>query len=134
MRMNRKQSSGKNAVDQLLSFIKIEKKIYDSVHRFIRLSSLEWQLINTRPFQRLHYIHQLGVTFLVYPGAVHRRFEHSLGAMELATRIYDEVTNRSPSSLGPQMVGKKFVDLAPDLESLELFLLALYSSLCRFVS
>ncbi len=75
--------------------MKLTKKIYDSVHRFIHLNELERKLLNTRPFQRLHYIHQLGVTFFVYPGAVHRRFEHSLGAMELATRIYEEVLSRS---------------------------------------
>ena len=69
------------------------KKIYDSVHRFIHVDGLESDLINTRPFQRLHYLHQLGVTFFVYPGGTHRRFEHSLGVMELATRIYDEMTS-----------------------------------------
>ena len=68
------------------------KKIYDSVHRFIHIDLLESDLINSRPFQRLYYIHQLGVTYFVYPGGTHRRFEHSLGVMELATRIYDEVT------------------------------------------
>ncbi|MCB1072592.1 MAG: HD domain-containing protein [Chlamydiia bacterium] len=68
------------------------KKIYDSVHRFIHVDEVESLLINTAPFQRLHYIHQLGVTYFVYPGGTHRRFEHSLGVMELATRIYDEIT------------------------------------------
>ena len=69
------------------------KKIYDSVHRFIHVDGLESDLINSRPFQRLHYIHQLGVTYFVYPGGTHRRFEHSLGVMELATRIYNEITS-----------------------------------------
>lgn len=69
------------------------KKIYDSVHRFIHVDEVESLLINTAPFQRLHYIHQLGVTYFVYPGGTHRRFEHSLGVMELATRIYDEITS-----------------------------------------
>ncbi len=68
------------------------KKIYDSIHRFIHLEPIESQLIHSFPFHRLRYIHQLGVAFLVYPGATHRRFEHSLGVMELATRIFDKVT------------------------------------------
>lgn len=72
----------------------MHKKIYDSVHRFIHIDPLENELINSRPFQRLHYVHQLGVTYFVYPGATHRRFEHSLGAMELATRVYDEITQK----------------------------------------
>ncbi len=64
------------------------KKIYDAIHGFIRFDEAERELINSYPFQRLRYIHQLGISFLVYPGASHTRFEHSLGVMELATRIF----------------------------------------------
>ena len=74
------------------------KKIYDSVHRFIHVDSIESQLINSLPFHRLRYIHQLGVAFLVYPGATHCRFEHSLGVMEVATRIFDSVMLNTPSA------------------------------------
>ena len=70
-------------------------KIYDAVHGFIRFNDLEKMLIDSEPFQRLHYIHQLGISFLVYPGATHTRFEHSLGTMELATRIFDPLTAKS---------------------------------------
>ncbi len=65
--------------------------IYDSVHGFIRCNELEGQLIDSLPFQRLHYIHQLGIAYLVYPGGTHTRFEHSLGVMEIATQIYDRI-------------------------------------------
>lgn len=41
------------------------KKIYDPVHRFIHIDEWENALISSRPFQRLHYIHQLGVTFFL---------------------------------------------------------------------
>lgn len=95
------------------------KKIYDPVHRFIHLSPLEHSLIETRPFQRLHYIHQLGVTFFVYPGAVHRRFEHSLGAMELATRIYDEVTNRALAPSLSEQVRSELSEALPEVRSKE---------------
>jgi len=67
------------------------KKVFDSVHGFIHLDSLETDLIHTRVFQRLHYIHQLGVAYLVYPGGTHHRYEHSLGVMKLATEIYDHL-------------------------------------------
>lgn len=67
------------------------QKIYDAVHGFIRFNELERMLIDSEPFQRLHYIHQLGIAYIVYPGATHTRFEHSLGAMELATRIFDRI-------------------------------------------
>jgi HD superfamily phosphohydrolase len=49
--------------------------------------------MDSAPFQRLRHIHQLAMTYLVYPGATHRRFEHSLGVMELVSRIYDVVTD-----------------------------------------
>lgn len=68
-----------------------KKKIYDSVHGFIRFNDLESELIDSRPFQRLHDIHQLGIAYLVYPGATHTRFEHSLGVMELAGQMFDRV-------------------------------------------
>lgn len=69
-------------------------KIYDSVHGFIRFNDLERALIDSLAFQRLHYIHQLGIAFLVYPGATHTRFEHSLGVMELATRIFERIIEK----------------------------------------
>ncbi len=63
--------------------------IRDPVHGFIRADPLEAALVASRPFQRLRFIHQLGFTFLVYPGAEHSRFSHALGAMHLAGRVYD---------------------------------------------
>lgn len=72
-------------------FFTAEKRIYDSVHGFIRHDDCEKYLIGSFPFQRLHYIHQLGIAYLVYPGATHTRFEHSLGVMELASRIFHNV-------------------------------------------
>ena len=68
-------------------------EIRDPIHVFVRLDSDERNVLNSRPFQRLRYIHQLAMTYLVYPGATHKRFEHSLGVMELASRVFDIVTN-----------------------------------------
>ncbi len=70
-------------------------EIRDPIHVFVRLTADERAVLNSRAFQRLRYIHQLALTYLVYPGATHRRFEHSLGVMELATRIFDIVTDPS---------------------------------------
>lgn len=72
-----------------------QQKIYDAVHGFIRFNELERMLIDSEPFQRLHHIHQLGIAYIVYPGATHTRFEHSLGAMELAARIFERITSKS---------------------------------------
>ncbi len=77
-------------------------KIYDSLHRFIQIEKYEEDLLQSRPFQRLRYIHQLGLTFLVYPGGTHKRFEHSLGVMEIATRMYDQITKEDAPSQMPK--------------------------------
>ncbi len=61
------------------------------IHGFIRFSRAERKIIDHRLFQRLRYIRQLALTELVYPGAAHTRFEHSLGVMEMATRIFDRL-------------------------------------------
>lgn len=72
-------------------FLYSDKRIYDSVHGFIPFDEFEKELIDSLPFQRLHYIHQLGIAYLVYPGATHTRFEHSLGVMHLATLIFEKI-------------------------------------------
>jgi HD superfamily phosphohydrolase len=63
----------------------------DPIHTFISVRTDERNVIDSRPFQRLRHIHQLALTYLVYPGTTHKRFEHSLGVMEIASRIYDIV-------------------------------------------
>ena len=68
-------------------------EIRDPIHVFVRLDGDERKVLDSRPFQRLRYIHQLALTHLVYPGATHKRLEHSLGVMELAGRVFDIVTN-----------------------------------------
>lgn len=66
------------------------KIINDPVHGFIRIpSKLILQLINHPYFQRLRRIKQLGLTEFVYPGALHTRFHHALGAMNLMRMALD---------------------------------------------
>ena len=60
---------------------------------FVRLDSDERAVLDSRPVQRLRHLHQLALTYLVYPGATQRRFEHALGAMELAGRAFDVITH-----------------------------------------
>ncbi|WP_183576036.1 HD domain-containing protein [Mucilaginibacter sp. X5P1] len=61
-----------------------KKIINDPVYGFISIpNDLAFDLIEHRYFQRLRYIKQLGMTHLVYPGALHTRFHHALGAMHL---------------------------------------------------
>jgi uncharacterized protein len=67
-------------------------RVRDPLHVFIEFDAAERAVIGSRPFQRLRDVHQLALTYLVYPGASHKRFEHSLGVMEVAGRIFDTVT------------------------------------------
>src|SRR3989338_11177059 len=66
-------------------------QIRDSIHGSIELSPEELQLIAQPAFQRLRYIKQLGFADLAFPGATHTRYSHSLGAMEMATRLFDNL-------------------------------------------
>lgn len=60
------------------------KLIKDPVHGYITLSDWELRIVDTFAFQRLRRIGQLPLAYLVYPGARHTRFDHSLGSMVLA--------------------------------------------------
>jgi len=65
----------------------------DPLWNNIRLDPLALALLETPVMQRLRYVRQLGLAFLVYPGATHSRFEHALGAWHLAgmaLRLLDE--------------------------------------------
>ncbi|MEZ5197485.1 MAG: hypothetical protein R2764_14140 [Bacteroidales bacterium] len=60
------------------------KIINDPVYGFINIpNETLFDIIEDPYFQRLRRIKQLGLTHLVYPGALHTRFHHSLGAMHL---------------------------------------------------
>ena len=65
----------------------------DPLWNNIRLDALALALLDTAVVQRLRYVRQLGLAFLVYPGASHSRFEHALGAWHLsgvALRLLEE--------------------------------------------
>ncbi len=61
-----------------------KKTIHDSIYGSIELEDTASKIIETKEFQRLNTIKQLGFTYLVFPGATHSRFEHSLGTHYLA--------------------------------------------------
>ena len=61
----------------------------DPVHGDIELSRDELRLVDTAEFQRLRGIKQLGSASFVYPGAVHTRFEHSIGTVHLCDLLLD---------------------------------------------
>ena len=73
--------------------------INDPVHGVMRLSSDEASairaIIDTPPFQRLRRIKQLGLGHLVYPGAVHTRFNHMLGTGFITKKIIEQLVQCS---------------------------------------
>ena len=72
-------------------------EIRDAIHVFIRLDTDERSVVDSSAVQRLRHVQQLALTNLVYPGATHKRFEHSLGVMELAGRVFDVLTRKELS-------------------------------------
>ncbi|MBC7104890.1 MAG: HD domain-containing protein, partial [Firmicutes bacterium] len=70
------------------------KDYRDPLYGFIRLNQQEQKIVDSRAFQRLRQIRQLGTTYLVYPTGNHTRFEHCLGTLEAATRLFESITGR----------------------------------------
>ena len=85
-----------------------KKKIFnDPVYGFINIQyDIIFDLIEHPYFQRLRRIKQLGLTDYVYPGALHTRFQHAMGAMHLMTQAIDvlrtkgvEITNKEAKAV-----------------------------------
>lgn len=77
------------------------RRIRDPLHDIIefkaeRFEIILWNLLQTRPFQRLRRIKQLGFSDFVYPGATHSRFMHSLGVFHIAKRLLEHIQNLLP--------------------------------------
>ncbi|HEY9582623.1 MAG TPA: HD domain-containing protein, partial [Savagea sp.] len=74
-----------------------EKVFKDPIHHYIHVRDrVIWDVIGTKEFQRLRRIRQLGTTYLVFHGAEHSRFQHSLGVYEIVRRIVDDVFTGRP--------------------------------------
>lgn len=83
-------------------------EITDPVHKYIRFSQVEKEVIDSPAFQRLRRIRQLAGAHLVYPSAQHSRFEHSLGAMHIA------------GLAGETLLRKRYIDHAEMVQDLRL--------------
>lgn len=79
--------------------------IRDPIHQDISITALERELIDTPAFQRLRNLKQLGPTDLVYPGAVHTRFLHSIGTLHCAQQIVDIVNHNYTIYDKPWLIG-----------------------------
>ncbi len=88
------------------------QRIRCPVHGFITFSKNERKVIDHQVFQRLRHVRQLAMEYLVYPGAVHTRFEHSLGVMELATQAFDRLLKRHKEEIVEDL--RKVPELSED--------------------
>ncbi len=71
------------------------KLIRDPIHGYIEVPDKFLKVISTPVFQRLRYVKQTGLAYMVYPGMNHTRFEHSLGVMYLARELAKFISENS---------------------------------------
>jgi HD superfamily phosphohydrolase len=88
------------------------KMVLDNVHRNIYLDPLSLKFIDTEQFQRLRDVKQLGLCHYVYPGAMHSRFEHSLGAYHVAGQAVEILDRYQGHELGIDRSDLRTVKLA----------------------
>ncbi len=91
--------------DQIFCYnrIMIEKVFRDPVHNYIHVDhEVIYNLINTKEFQRLRRIKQLGTTSYTFHGGEHSRFSHCLGAYEIARRITEKFEEKYPELWNPE--------------------------------
>jgi len=69
-------------------------EIRDPIHGNIDLDETVAKIIDTPQMQRLRYIRQLDMTYLVFPGANHTRFEHSLGTMQVTRALLSSINEK----------------------------------------
>lgn len=78
------------------------KYIFDPIHTLIHLPKCCVDIIDTPQFQRLRDISQLGIANYVFPGATHKRFEHSLGVCHLAGVFSDKLASMANFRVSPR--------------------------------
>lgn len=92
------------------------KIINDPVYGFISIDSpLVFDLIQHPAFQRLRHIRQLGLAELVYPGAIHTRFQHALGAMHLMRRVLESFRGKGIDISERELVSAQIAILLHDI-------------------
>jgi len=72
------------------------KLIYDCIYKYMEFDNILIKIIDTPEFQKLRDIKQLGLCYLVFPGASHNRFEHSLGVSHLSGLMIKTIQNKQP--------------------------------------
>lgn len=98
------------------SILNKRKIINDPVYGFISIASdLLYDLVDHPYFQRLRRIRQLGLADIVYPGALHTRFHHALGAMHLMSQALRTLQEKGHMIWEPESEGAQAAILLHDL-------------------
>ena len=87
------------------------KIIFDPIHKYMKLSPICVQIIDTPVFKRLKHLHQLSLCYQVFPGATHKRFEHSLGVAYLSGKLMRSLQKHQPE-LGITAQDIKLIEVA----------------------
>lgn len=74
-------------------------EIRDPIHGNIDINETELKIIDTPEMQRLRYVRQLDMTYLIFPGANHTRFEHSLGTMKVTKELVSAIYGKEDMEL-----------------------------------
>ncbi len=77
--------------------------VRDPIHKYIEITQIEMEIINSNWFQRLRHIKQTPSVSYVYPGATHTRFEHSLGVMHVAGKWVEHLMRNAYIDGDPEM-------------------------------
>ncbi len=84
----------KDILRQQPQFLDLQNTIFDNVHGFIHLTDIEFKIINTQEFQRLRNIRQLGLLNYIFPGALHTRFNHSIGVCHVVDKMVTSLQSK----------------------------------------
>jgi uncharacterized protein len=93
--------------------LETNESIRDPIHGDITITLLEKSLINLKIFQRLRGISQLGPTHLIYPGATHSRFSHSIGTLFVAEKLVQICNKNYESSKKEESNSSYLVEIKP---------------------
>ena len=98
------ESSPEISEDEASRLLITHEYVRDPIHQDIWITALERELIDTAAFQRLRNLKQLGPTDLVYPGAVHTRFLHSIGTLNCAEQLVNVVNHNDDMYQKPYLM------------------------------
>jgi len=93
-----------------------KKRIFDEIHGYIEFNDLELKIVETPVFQRLRRIKQTSSAYMVYPGANHTRFSHSIGVMHVIGRIAEKLLREGKINSKDEVQLMRIAGMLHDIE------------------